>query len=158
MKDREAFLRNAMETYGGAVYRLALCRLQNAADAEDVYQDVFLRLLGEEARDWDGEYLKAWLLRAEPLRGHSSVPPAADGAVPGRGAGAGPPRRRRGGGALGGGVPPAGGGADGGAPALRGRVPHRGDRRHAACPRSYGAHPAPPGENETEGFVRRYER
>ena len=63
MKDREGFLRNAMEAHGGAVYRLALCRLQNAADAEDVYQDVFFRLLGEEARDWEGEYLKAWLLR-----------------------------------------------------------------------------------------------
>ena len=63
MEDREVFLRNAMEVHGGTVYRLALCRLQNAADAEDVYQDVFLRLLGEEARDWDGEYLKAWLLR-----------------------------------------------------------------------------------------------
>ena len=63
MKDREGFLRNAMEAHGAAVYRLALCRLQNTADAEDVYQDVFLRLLGEEAGDWDGEYLKAWLLR-----------------------------------------------------------------------------------------------
>lgn len=64
MKDREEFLRNAMEAHGAAVYRLALCRLQNTADAEDVYQDVFLRLLGEEAWGWDGEYLKAWLLRA----------------------------------------------------------------------------------------------
>lgn len=63
MKDREVFLRNAMEAHGAAVYRLALCRLQNTADAEDVYQDVFLRLLGEGSRDWDGEYLKAWLLR-----------------------------------------------------------------------------------------------
>lgn len=64
MADQEIFLRNAMEAYGGAVYRLALCRLQDAADAEDVYQDVFLRLLGEAERDWNGEYLKAWLLRA----------------------------------------------------------------------------------------------
>lgn len=64
MKDREEFLRNAMEVHGAAVYRLALCRLQNAADAEDVYQDVFLRLLEEEARDWDRAHLKAWLLRA----------------------------------------------------------------------------------------------
>lgn len=64
MEDQEIFLRNAMEAHGAAVYRLALCRLQNTADAEDVYQDVFLRLLSEEARDWDGEYLKAWLLRA----------------------------------------------------------------------------------------------
>ena len=58
------FLRNAMEAHGDTVYRLALCRTQNAADAEDVYQDVFLRLLGQEERDWDGEHLKAWLIRA----------------------------------------------------------------------------------------------
>lgn len=63
MQEQEIFLRNAMENHGGAVYRLALCRLQNTADAEDVYQDVFLRLLGQAAEEWDGEHLKAWLLR-----------------------------------------------------------------------------------------------
>ena len=41
----DAFLENAMEKHGDAVYRLALCRLGSRADAEDVYQDVFLRLL-----------------------------------------------------------------------------------------------------------------
>lgn len=61
--DRETLLRNAMEQHGDAVYRLALCRLQNPADAEDVYQDVFLRLFREPERDWEPEHLKAWLLR-----------------------------------------------------------------------------------------------
>lgn len=59
----EQELSNAMKTYGDTVYRLALCRLQNAADAEDVYQDVFLRLLEQRAGRWDGERLKAWLIR-----------------------------------------------------------------------------------------------
>nr|WP_325211815.1 sigma-70 family RNA polymerase sigma factor [uncultured Oscillibacter sp.] len=59
----EQELSNAMETYGDAVYRLALCRMQNTADAEDVYQDVFLRLLEQRSGRWDGEHLKAWLLR-----------------------------------------------------------------------------------------------
>lgn len=63
MTEQERILCNAMEAHGDAVYRLALCRLQNRADAEDVYQDVFLRLLEQPARDWDGEHLKAWLLR-----------------------------------------------------------------------------------------------
>lgn len=54
---------NAMKAYGDTVYRLALCRMQNVADAEDVYQDVFLSLLRQSERDWDGEYLKAWLIR-----------------------------------------------------------------------------------------------
>ena len=59
----DAFLEGAMERYGDAVYRLALCRLGSRADAEDVYQDVFLRLLRDTTAFRDGEHLKAWLLR-----------------------------------------------------------------------------------------------
>ena len=59
----EQALCNAMRFHGGAVYRLALCRLQNAADAEDVYQDVFLRFFQQNTADWDGEHTRAWLLR-----------------------------------------------------------------------------------------------
>ena len=59
----DAFLEDAMERYGDAVYRLALCRLGSRADAEDVYQDVFLRLLRDTTAFCDGEHLKAWLLR-----------------------------------------------------------------------------------------------
>ena len=61
---RESFLADAMERHGDAVYRLALCRLQNIADAEDVFQEVFLRLFQEKkAEGWENEHLKAWLLR-----------------------------------------------------------------------------------------------
>lgn len=60
----ETQLRNAMTTYGDTVYRLALCRMQSVPDAEDVYQDVFLRLLGQNTADWEGERVKAWLVRA----------------------------------------------------------------------------------------------
>ena len=59
----EAYLSNAMNAYGPTVYRLALCRMQNIADAEDVYQEVFLRLWKQDAEDWEGERLKAWLIR-----------------------------------------------------------------------------------------------
>ena len=59
----EQALCNAMRLHGDTVYRLALCRMQNPADAEDVYQDVFLRLLDQPERDWDSEHMKAWLLR-----------------------------------------------------------------------------------------------
>lgn len=59
----ETQLRNAMKTYGGTVYRLALCRMQSVPDAEDVYQDVFLRLFGQDTADWDGQHMKAWLIR-----------------------------------------------------------------------------------------------
>lgn len=68
----EENLRHAMELHGDAVYRLALCRLQSIPDAEDVYQDVFLRLFSqsEPEQDWDHEHLKAWLLRTTVNRCH----------------------------------------------------------------------------------------
>jgi len=47
----EAQLSNAMDAYGSTVYRLALTRMQNIADAEDVYQEVFLRLWKQAAED-----------------------------------------------------------------------------------------------------------
>lgn len=59
----DAFLQQAMDTCGDAVYRLALCRLNSRADAEDVYQEVFLRLLRDDTDFCDTEHLKAWLLR-----------------------------------------------------------------------------------------------
>lgn len=61
----EQKLRAAMEVYGDTVFRLALCRLQNTADAEDVYQDVFLKLLQQEQlNETASEHIKAWLIRA----------------------------------------------------------------------------------------------
>ena len=63
MEDTEILLRNAMEHHGAAVYRLALCRMQSVQDAEDVYQDVFLRLLDQNAASWDEAHLRVWLLR-----------------------------------------------------------------------------------------------
>lgn len=64
----EAFLAAAMEDCGDAVYRLALCRLGSRADAEDVYQEVFLRLLRDTTDFRDAEHLKAWLLRVAMQR------------------------------------------------------------------------------------------
>ena len=59
----ETELRNAMRAHGDTVYRLALCRMQNTADAEDVYQDVFLSLLRQGEQNWEEGHLKAWLIR-----------------------------------------------------------------------------------------------
>ena len=60
----EDFFARAVELYGDTIYRVALCRLQNIADAEDVFQDSFLRLYQQKrASAWDDEHLKAWLLR-----------------------------------------------------------------------------------------------
>ena len=59
----DEFLCAAMERCGDAVYRLAYCRLGSRADAEDVFQEVFLRLLRDTTEFRDSEHLKAWLLR-----------------------------------------------------------------------------------------------
>ena len=48
----EQYLSNAMAVHGPTVYRLALCRMQNRSDAEDVYQEVFLQLWKQEAETW----------------------------------------------------------------------------------------------------------
>ena len=59
----EIFLNDAMNKHGDEVYRLALCRLQNKTDAEDVYQEVFLKLFSTKTDFENDEHLKAWLLR-----------------------------------------------------------------------------------------------
>lgn len=49
--------------YGPAVYRLAFAQLRSKADADDVFQEVFLRYV-EKAPEFQGpEHAKAWFLR-----------------------------------------------------------------------------------------------
>lgn len=60
----EAFMEHAIERHRGAVLRLALARTRNAADAQDVVQDVFIKLLRSTTRFHDDDHLHAWLLRA----------------------------------------------------------------------------------------------
>ncbi len=63
----DAFERIVHE-HGGAVWRLALAQTRNRADAEDVFQEVFVALVRRMARKGaefaSAEHLKAWLLRA----------------------------------------------------------------------------------------------
>lgn len=56
------------ERFGPVVYRLAYARTGNAADAEDVTQDVFLRLLTKAPVFTDDDHAKAWLLRVTANR------------------------------------------------------------------------------------------
>ena len=60
----EAFMEHAIERHRGAVLRLALARTRNAADAQDVARDVFIKLLRSTTRFHDDDHLHAWLLRA----------------------------------------------------------------------------------------------
>ena len=52
------------EAYADMIYRLALVRTRNRADAEDVLQDVFFRCLRRRPSFRDQEHQKAWLITA----------------------------------------------------------------------------------------------
>jgi len=60
-----------MDTYGTAVYRLAYSHTRSAADAEDIYQDVFLRYFQKRPVFESEEHRKAWLLRVTVNRARS---------------------------------------------------------------------------------------
>lgn len=66
----EAFLSAAMERWGDTVLRLALNQMRDRTDAEDVFQDVFMRLLDHDGPFNGEEHLKAWLLRTTVNRCH----------------------------------------------------------------------------------------
>ena len=53
----------AVDRYGVLVYRLALAQTKKPADAEDVFQEVFLRLVRSRRSFESDEHLKAWLIR-----------------------------------------------------------------------------------------------
>lgn len=69
-KRSETFLEDAMRQWGDMVLRLALSHLRNASNAEDVFQDVFLRLLDSTVEFNSNEHIKAWLLRVTINRCH----------------------------------------------------------------------------------------
>ena len=52
-----------LSLYQDMVYRLALSMTKNAADAEDVFQEVFLRLVRKNPNFESEEHRKAWLIR-----------------------------------------------------------------------------------------------
>lgn len=52
-----------VDRYGDMVYRLALARTASVPDAEDVFQEVFLRYFRHEEKFHSDEYRKAWLIR-----------------------------------------------------------------------------------------------
>ena len=62
--DKRQKFETAVETYSDMITGLCLIRLGNMEDAEDCYQNVFLKLYKcSEMLDADSEYLKAWLIR-----------------------------------------------------------------------------------------------
>ena len=59
----EADAGQVIEYYSDMVYRLAFARTGNCHDAEDVYEEVFLRFLKRKPRFESEEHRKAWFLR-----------------------------------------------------------------------------------------------
>ncbi len=60
---KETVFTLAVQKYSDAVYRAAVHNCSCTADAEDVVQDVFEKLLSYDGRFESEEHLKAWLLR-----------------------------------------------------------------------------------------------
>lgn len=59
----DAFIKMAMQSHGTAVFRLAISQTGSKADAEDVYQDVFIALACCNVDFRNDDHLRAWLLR-----------------------------------------------------------------------------------------------
>lgn len=64
-------LEQVMGVYGPTVYRLAYAQLRSTADAEDIYQEVFLRYFRKRPQFDSEEHRKAWLLRVTLNRARS---------------------------------------------------------------------------------------
>ena len=56
-------MKQLLALYGPTVWKLALAHLRNPVDAEDVYQEVFLKLLRYQPTFSDREHQKAWFIR-----------------------------------------------------------------------------------------------
>lgn len=64
-------LEQIMQQYGTTVYRLAYSHLRSVSDAEDVYQEVFIRYFRKRPGFDSEEHRKAWLLRVTLNRAKS---------------------------------------------------------------------------------------
>ena len=64
------FMEDALRRWGDTVYRVALGQTGSPSDAEDVCQDVFVRLLRDRTTFTSEEHLKAWLIRVALNRCH----------------------------------------------------------------------------------------
>ena len=62
-KPRKTDTDAVLSQYGDMLYRLALTRLGNEADAQDIVQDVFLKYLSLKPTFNDQSHEKAWFLR-----------------------------------------------------------------------------------------------
>lgn len=61
-KDKEMItVDNVVDRYAGMVYRLSLSQMKNSSDAEDIFQEVLIRLVMHVDKLESWEHVKAWL-------------------------------------------------------------------------------------------------
>lgn len=60
---QESFCSEIIEKYGDLVYRIAFNQTKRKEEADDVFQEVFLRLIKNIHKLKDEEHVKAWLIR-----------------------------------------------------------------------------------------------
>lgn len=53
----------ALHGYADMVYKLAYAQVRNKADADDIFQEVFIRLVKKKPEFESDEHMKAWLIR-----------------------------------------------------------------------------------------------
>lgn len=63
LKNKNEYLNYMVEKYADMVYRIALTRTNNKIDSEDIFQEVFLRLIKKMPSFETAEHEKAWLIR-----------------------------------------------------------------------------------------------
>ncbi|MDW7651376.1 MAG: sigma-70 family RNA polymerase sigma factor [Bacillota bacterium] len=62
-QDTNQYIKNALDKYSDMVFRLAFSNLKNKYDAEDIAQNVFIKLMENRANIQSAEHEKAWLIR-----------------------------------------------------------------------------------------------
>lgn len=64
MEVTKDYISDLLDQYGDMVLRIAYTYLKNRADAEDIVQDVFLRIIDKKPSFNDENHEKSWLIRA----------------------------------------------------------------------------------------------
>ena len=60
---QEQYLRDVMSVHGDRILRMAYLYVHNMQDAEEILQDVLMKLIGKAPKFDSDEHQKAWLLR-----------------------------------------------------------------------------------------------
>lgn len=61
--DTSDCINDVIDEYADMVYKLAYSNMKNKSDAEDVFQDVFLKYIRKKPHFYDEEHAKAWFIR-----------------------------------------------------------------------------------------------